>query len=177
MNPADVCLDLVSRVRRSTRWCGDGVDIRGFRTEINGRGRPWTFICKLPVGQIKKACPALFEKIFGFSENANQPISFAVPSQQRGGSRSSRTRGGMRWPQQCRHAAWLQGDPFGDREQLTACRRTMLTRTAKSCGPDASTLASSFAETFCAQPGCNAPLSARRRWQTSRSPGRARNKP
>ena len=40
-----------------------------------------------------------------------------------------------------------------DRELLTACRRTTLLRTAKSCGPDAPTLASSFAETFQARPG------------------------
>src|SRR5665213_199859 len=39
-------------------------------------------------------------------------------------------------------------------------------RTAKSCGPDAPMLASSRAE-----------VSARRRWQQSRSPGRARYKP
>jgi len=39
-----------------------------------------------------------------------------------------------------------------------------LTRTAKSCGPGAAMLASSWRE-----------VSRRRRWQQSRSPGRARN--
>src|SRR5712675_3597139 len=42
----------------------------------------------------------------------------------------------------------------------------VLKRTAKSCGPDVTVLASSLAE-----------LSAGRRWQESRSPGRSRRKP
>ena len=44
-----------------------------------------------------------------------------------------------------KHAKGSQGgvQPVSDR---SACRRAMLLRTAKSCGPDASTLASSFAE-------------------------------
>jgi hypothetical protein len=65
-------------------------------------------------------------------------IQLAVLVPQRGGSRSSRTRGGMRWT----------------RMALKDERR--LRRTAKSCGPDAPTLASSFAE-----------VSAGRWWQTS----------
>ena len=41
-------------------------------------------------------------------------------------------------------------------------------RTAKSCGPDAPTLASSFAEAQSAQPGSDAPYHIRkRRWQKS----------
>ena len=40
-------------------------------------------------------------------------------------------------------------------------------RTAKSCGPDAPTLASSFAETLHTRPGRDAPISAERRWQKS----------
>jgi hypothetical protein len=40
-------------------------------------------------------------------------------------------------------------------------------RTAKSCGPDAPTLASSFAEFLSAQPGNDKTISARRRWQKS----------
>ena len=65
-----------------------------------------------------------------------------------GRSRSSRTRGGMRWT--------LLG---------TADERCR-TRTAKSCGPDASTLASSFA----GQPQSDGDNQAR-------SPGRSRRKP
>ena len=58
----------------------------------------------LPDGQIKleihpasRACPVPAEKIFWFSEIANQSISMSIPSHLRGGSRSSRTRDGMRW--------------------------------------------------------------------------------
>src|SRR5215210_5351157 len=41
--------------------------------------------------------PVLFGKIFWFSPAPNHFITLAVSSHQRGGSRSSRTRGGMRW--------------------------------------------------------------------------------
>ena len=43
----------------------------------------------------------------------------------------------------------------------------MLSRTAKSCGPDAPTLASSLAEVFSALPGSEKTLIRRRRWQKS----------
>ena len=43
----------------------------------------------------------------------------------------------------------------------------MLQRTAKSCGPDAPTLASSLAEFKSARPGLDKNLSAERRWQKS----------
>ena len=53
----------------------------------------------------------------------------------------------------------------GGRE--ASARRTQLSRTAKSCGPDAPTLASSFAEASAAQPGQALRKSAKRWWQTS----------
>src|SRR5216684_6578518 len=43
----------------------------------------------------------------------------------------------------------------------------MLSRTAKSCGPDAPTLASSLAEVLSALPGSEKTLIRRRRWQKS----------
>src|SRR5256714_8621518 len=43
------------------------------------------------------SCPAPFAKTFPFLSKANHFISRAVSSYQRGGSRSSRTRDGMRW--------------------------------------------------------------------------------
>ena len=43
----------------------------------------------------------------------------------------------------------------------------MQSRTAKSCGPDAPTLASSLAEVFSALPGSEKTLIRRRRWQKS----------
>jgi hypothetical protein len=63
------------------------------------------------------------------------------------------------------------------REQLTACRRTAVLRTAKSCGPDAPTLASSFAETPFAQPGVTRQYPQGDGGKKARSPGRARSKP
>src|SRR6266550_2527448 len=46
------------------------------------------------------ACPAPFAKIFCFAPEANQFTDLHRPVPQRGGSRSSRTRGGMRWTRQ-----------------------------------------------------------------------------
>src|SRR5512140_3248697 len=93
-------------------------------------------------------CPAPVAKIFLFFRNANQSICAAVPSQREG-----------------RHAIVTAAgrdavDASGALDE-GACSRT-----EKSCGPDAPTLASSLAE-----------VSARRRWQESRSPGRVRRKP
>ena len=50
-------------------------------------------------------------------------------------------------------------------------------RTAKSCGPDAPTLASSSRRFLLAQPGSDKTLRCGRRWQRARSPGRARHTP
>ena len=77
-------------------------------------------------------------------------ITPLVSPDERGGSRSSRTCGGMRWTR------WLR-------------RRTLPWRTVKSCGPDAPLLASSFAgsASFARNDGD----------KQSRSPGRARYKP
>src|SRR5450755_4417421 len=52
----------------------------------------------------------------------------------------------------------------------------MLQRTAKSCGPDAPTLASSL-RSGVGPTGLRQNLIRRRRWQRARSPGRARHKP
>ena len=76
-------------------------------------------------------------------------LTTAVLSHWRGGSRSSRTRDRMRW---------TQGAPT---------TRALFLRTAKSCGPDAPTLASSSREAVPADDG----------GKKARSPGRARYKP
>jgi hypothetical protein len=93
------------------------------------------------------ACPAPIAKIYSFPLPPNQIHNprRLVPS--KGRSRSSRTRGGMRWT-------------------LTCCGRTARRRTAKSCGSDASTLASSRREVS-ADDGDN----------KARSPGRSRGRP
>ena len=61
----------------------------------------------------------------------------------------------------------------GGRE--TCARRARVTRTAKSCGPDAAVLASSCVVAH--RSFGSSAISMRRRWQKSRSPGRARSKP
>src|SRR5215208_6822966 len=63
---------------------------------------------------------------------------------------------GMRWTLKRRRAIVIAGRGQ-TREQLTAHRRTMLSRTVKSCGPDASTLALSLRRRSFARPGRDAP--------------------
>jgi hypothetical protein len=53
----------------------------------------------------------------------------------------------------------------------------MLVRTVKSCGPDASTLASSLAEAKSARPGADQPYPKDDGDNKARSPGRSRSKP
>jgi hypothetical protein len=91
------------------------------------------------LSQFNLICPVQshLEKYFASPLTQISNTSPPVPSHRRGGSRSSRTRGGMRWT-------------------LMALSTRALTRTAKSCGPDAPTLASSLRKSF-----------RKRRWQTS----------
>jgi hypothetical protein len=49
--------------------------------------------------QSDSTCPVLVAKIFSFPSDPNHPHILRHPVPQRGGSRSSRTRGGMRWTQ------------------------------------------------------------------------------
>ena len=55
-----------------------------------------------PTGKSAKPCPALPRKIFRLTCRANQRHYFARLTQSRGGSRSSRTCGGMRWTRNAR---------------------------------------------------------------------------
>src|SRR5436305_7962710 len=56
------------------------------------------------------ACPAPFAKIFPFSPDPNQMHIQAVLSRQRGVSRSSRTRGRMRWTRERQARRQSQGE-------------------------------------------------------------------
>src|SRR5216684_1719133 len=101
---------------------------------------------------------------------------FASRPTQRGVSRSSRTRDGMRWTRQ----RFAREGIAGRVERLVSdhrvCGREMLPRTAKSCGPDAPTLVSSSRS--CVGPtGLRQNLSADDGGKRARSPGRARRKP
>jgi hypothetical protein len=97
-----------------------GVSLPGVGPAIARNGR---FI---EPDQCDLACPVLFAKRFHFAAWPNQSHILRRPVPQRGGSRSSRTRDGMRWT------------------QVALLTRAPCLRTAKSCGPDASTLASSL---------------------------------
>ena len=95
-------------------------------------------------GKLANQCPALNRKIFPFSFDPNHFYIVRHPGPHRGAFRDRherRARDAM--DAEARSANILRG-------------RTALTRTAKSCGPDAPTLASSFVE-----------VTARRRWQES----------
>ena len=97
-----------------------GVSLPGVGPAIARNGR---FI---EPDQCDLACPVPFAKRFHFAAWPNQSHILRRPVPQRGGSRSSRTRDGMRWT------------------QVALLTRAPCLRTAKSCGPDASTLASSL---------------------------------
>jgi hypothetical protein len=95
----------------------------------------------LPVGQyVDRAVESHLQKYSCFRTPQITSMTLAIPSHKRGVSRSSRTRDGMRWTRQ-RFAR--DGIARKACERSTACGREMLQRTAKSCGPDAPTLASS----------------------------------
>jgi hypothetical protein len=86
----------------------------------------------------QKTCPAPLRKNILICETnipvyriAKPPTYLSRPVPQRGGSRSSRTRGRMRWT------------------QAAPKTRALNLRTVKSCGPDAPTLASSSRKNFC----------------------------
>ena len=100
--------------------------------------------------QVDATCPALIEKIIRFSFHPNQIYRRLVPTPWRGVSRSSRT----------------LGSECGGRVGVEDEQRSM--RTAKSCGPDASTLASSWRD---------ASHHADDGDKKARSPGRVRRKP
>ena len=129
-------------------------------------------------GQISKSCPALIRKIFPFPLDPNQLYNPSPSRPQRGGSRSSRTRGGMRWTRQRRRANGVAGRVLIGLVSVVrhADERRML-RTEKSCGPDAPTLASSLRRRAPAQPGRTRRQSAGDGGKQARSPGRARRKP
>jgi hypothetical protein len=138
---------------------------------------------------------SLRKKYFASPQTQITSISIAVSSHMRGASRSSRTRGGMRWTRQRRRARQAQGglisvsvavftqddgavSTFVRLRRDTSCRCSGgggSPRTEKSCGPDASTLASSLAEARSAQPGRTKPFNPRGDGdKKARSPGRSR---
>jgi hypothetical protein len=55
-----------------------------------------------PTGKSPKPCPALPRKIFRLTSRPNHRLIWLVSPDERGGSRSSRTCGGMRWTRKLR---------------------------------------------------------------------------
>src|SRR6202171_1217525 len=104
--------------------------------------------CDLPVGRfLDRAVESYFgfsEKYFGSHSPQITSRPFRIPPHQRGVARSSRTRGGVRWTRQ-RFARDGIAGRVGERRVSNQQRadERCLQRTAKSCSPDAPTLASS----------------------------------
>ena len=103
-------------------------------------------------------------------------LELSHPVPQRGVSRSSRTRGGMRWTRQRFARDGIAGRVERLVSDYQASGREMLQRTAKSRGPDAPTLASSLRR-HVGPTGLRQPISADDGGKQARSPGRARRKP
>jgi len=100
-------------------WVVEGNCAAFYRHSDTGefRARPSRLICS--------GCPAFPEKIFRLRRRANQSYTFARPARERGVGH--------------RHERWAGCGGRGG-----VARRAARKRTAKSCGPDASTLASSW---------------------------------
>ena len=112
--------------------------------------------------------PVLVAKIFRFTRRANHLYKFAPSYPTRGAYRDRHGRGegcggrgSVLRAMDCR-AGWRKA-----RERSQACGREMLLRTAKSCGPDAPTLASSSRMLCRPLPGAGKTLIRWRRWQKS----------
>ena len=80
-------------------------------------------------------CPALLREIFCFRFSEICVLIRSSRPTARGVSRSSRTRGGMRWTRRCRVRMISQGGVT--RERARRARRAAVSRTKKSCGSGA----------------------------------------
>jgi hypothetical protein len=102
---------------------------------------------KLPDGQITKFLSSPDRKIISLNPSGKSPLKIR-PSRPQEGRLAIVTDVGRDAVDAAASARqWKsQGLSFGPVSGDPARRRTMLLRTAKSCGPDAPTLASSFAE-------------------------------
>jgi hypothetical protein len=125
--------------------CGDGRSCRHryMVTRDGYRCAPAILHADLPGGPL--GCPALVVKIFLFSPDPNHFYNPRRPGPQRGVGHRHERWGGMRWTRQRWRVMGSQGG-FYLVSDHQARRRTTVLRTVKSCGPDASTPASSPAE-------------------------------
>src|SRR6266705_7043274 len=147
-----------------------------WNTESRGQARRLQLVRSgdLPVGLF--CVESALQKYFGFHPPQIISRTFAIPPTQ-GAYHDRHERGeGCGGRGSVLRAKWLQGRfrPVSDHQ---ACGREMLLRTAKSCGPDAPTLASSSrmaSRLYRAQTSCRSADDGGKR---ARSPGRARSKP
>jgi hypothetical protein len=131
----------------------------------------------LPVGRfVDRAVQSPLQKYFCFRTPQITSRSFGVPPH-RGAYRDRHGRGvRMRWTRQRFARDGIAGRVDEACERSTASGRGMLQRTAKSCGPDAPTLASSSRRQV-GPTGLRHAISADDGGKQARSPGRARRKP
>jgi hypothetical protein len=124
-----------------------------------------------PSGKSANLCPAPIRKIFRLTRRANHLYRFARLARKRGGSRSSRTWGGMRWTRRRRRAEVIAGRVSRERSSGTQTndagrgRRSRVVLTPRR-----------WCQVFerCSRPtGFDASLTRRRRWQKSPVTGRA----
>jgi len=113
-------------------------------------------------------CPVPLAKRFRVFRNANHPMWFVIPSRKRGVCHRHERWDGLRWTRQCPRArcdrrAGLNRSLSG----RTARRRTVLRRTAKACGPDASAVGVKSCGGFASPTGADKTIFARRWCQTS----------
>ena len=142
-------------------------------------GREWNLLSPscgdLPVGQF--CVESRLQKYFGFHPPQITTTTSAIPSHKRGVSRSSRTRGGMRWTRQ-RFARNVMAGRVGERpvsDQQRADERCCSVR--RSCVVLTPRRWRQVSRSRVGPTGLRQDLIRKRRWQTSRSPGRARRKP
>jgi hypothetical protein len=140
-----------------------------------GQARPRRVGCYCPTGKSAIWLSSPICKNISLHPSGKSSLQIrAIPPHQRGVSRSSRTRGAdaVDAAAFCARRDRRAGYP---RERSTASGRETMLRTAKSCGPDAPTLASSWRS--CVGPtGLRQNISADDGGKRARSPGRARNK-
>ena len=131
----------------------------------NGLARSGRF---LEPDQCDLGSPVPFAKIFRFTRRANHLYKFAPSHPTRGAYHDRHGRGaGCGGRGSVLRATGLQGRSKRLVSDHQASGRETLQRTAKSCGPDAPTLASSSRMFKSALPGADKTLVRGRRWQTS----------
>jgi hypothetical protein len=147
---------------------------REVRCTASGTRMECTQCGDLPVGHFCVQSP--LQKYFASPVGQIISTNSRCPTPQRGVSRSSRTRDGMRWTRQRLARDGVAGRIERSVSDQRASGREMLLRTAKSCGPDAPTLVSSLRS--CVGPtGLRQNISADDGGKRARSPRRARHKP